>query len=1035
MMGAGSAGAATLPNGFEERTLVSGLSLPTAITWAPDGRMFIAEKTGIVRVLNPSGTVQQLLDISSHVYGIADRGLLGIATDSAFATNHWLYLLYVYNPTPEPSGLARTSRLTRVTVSDTNTASAETVIMGSVGTPPCPAPSNTVDCIPSDLDSHSIGTVRSDPDGTLWAGTGDSRDWSKVDPVALRTYNEQSFSGKIWHVDRNGMGLPGHAFCPTDNDLTHVCTKLYAKGLRNPFRFSLRQGTGPVVGDVGWEEHEEVDLMTAPGRNYGWPCYEARVHTSGYRDLPECPAEYSKEGTAQADTPPDYDYPHDESNGYQGAVVGGPVYPGGPYPDDFDGTIFIADYVAAFIKRLQLDSSGKVTAAIGFATGAPAVDLELGPGNELYYADFGDATPGTGSIKRIVYTPDNGTPVPQASGSPTSGPPPLSVSFSGAGSSDPDGDPITYDWNFGDGTAHSTQRDPVHSYGAVGEYDARLTVSDNRGASASAVVHVSVGNTPPSATIQAPVEGSEFLIGSKVELRGVATDDEDGVLAGTSLQWQVSLIHNTHTHDLTGLTGNQPSFNAASDHDADAHYRITLIATDSAGRSDTKRVYIWPRSVGLTLASTPTGAPLTYAGGTASAPVAKTAAVDFVSSISAAQTFTSGGTTYEFAGWSDGGARAHNITIPSSDATLTALYQPQSASAFEGETMSPTPNDGAAIRIIAESAASAGNTLSFRKSPSYATKQYTTGAAVDQVTLRVRGDQCQGPPVAIVSIDSFAARSIDITPTAYTDLTLPLDAGNGGAAGTHTIKIAFDNNLVNDTCDRNIYLDKVSFRQVATVPATAAYVRPAGASPTAVALVPAFNRCRASNRSHGGPLAGPSCGPPAQASPNVTVGTPDVNGATANLIGQVRLVACQAPACTSADVRILASATDVRCLPGEAACGAANTLAGSDYTGELQAAARLRITDRLNGAALTDPATTTDSLFRVTVPCAATPDASTGASCAVATTANAIVPGAVTGGGRTILELGAVEVLDGGTDGDAETDGNALFLRQGVFVP
>src|SRR5882762_3661215 len=109
-LAAGSAEAATVPTGFEVRTVAAGLSLPTAITWAPDGRMFVAEKKGTVEVVNTNGTVAQLLDISSHVYAVADRGLLGIATDSDFANNHWLYLLYVYNPTPAPSGLARTSR-------------------------------------------------------------------------------------------------------------------------------------------------------------------------------------------------------------------------------------------------------------------------------------------------------------------------------------------------------------------------------------------------------------------------------------------------------------------------------------------------------------------------------------------------------------------------------------------------------------------------------------------------------------------------------------------------------------------------------------------------------------------------------------------------------------------------------------------------------------------------------------------------------------------------------------------------------------
>nr|MDQ6910549.1 PQQ-dependent sugar dehydrogenase [Actinomycetota bacterium] len=863
LVAAGSAEAATtVPPGFEVRTVAAGLSLPTAITWAPDGRMFVTEKKGTVKVVNPNGTVAQLLDISSHVYGIADRGLLGIAADTDFATNHWLYLLYVYNPTPEPSGLARTSRLTRVTVADNNTASAETVILGTISTPPCPPPSNTADCIPSDMDSHSIGTVRSAPDGTLWLGNGDASDWTKVDPMALRTYDEQSLAGKIMHVDRNGMGLPGHAFCPDDTDLTHVCTKLYAKGMRNPFRFTLRQGTGPVVGDVGWEEHEEVDLMTAPGRNYGWPCYEGMFHTSGYRDLAGCAPEYAKEGTAQADTLPNYDYAHDQSNNYQAAVVGGPLYTGGPYPADFNGEIFFADYVSAFIKLLKVDGQGQVTGTVPFATGAPAVDLELGPGNELYYADFGNATPGTGSVKRIVYTPTNQTPVPKATATPTFGSVPLDVSFSGAGSSDPDGDPITYEWDFGDGSPHGTERDPTHRYTTAGEYDAKLTVTDSKGASAVATAHVSVGNTPPTATIESPVDGSDFVIGQKIELRGSATDAEDGTLTGNSLQWQVSLIHNTHTHDLGALTGTQPTFPAASDHDANAHYKITLIATDSGGLTSTKVVEIYPRAVNFKLDSSPPGAPVTYGGATVAAPMARSSAVDFVSSISAADSFTSGGTPYEFVGWSDGGARAHNITIPSTDTTLTAMYEP--IVSIEGETMTPTANDGVAIRNIADPNASGGSTISFRKSPSYATHQYTTQAPVDQVTLRMSGDQCQGPPTAIVSIDNFPARSIDVVPTVLTDMTLPLDSGNGGAAGTHTVKVEFDNNLVNGTCDRNIYLDKVTFHQVPgpQPPSSLGFVRPRGATPTSLPLVPAFNRCRSANRSHGAPLNFQSCAPP-----------------------------------------------------------------------------------------------------------------------------------------------------------------------------
>src|SRR5205823_6595348 len=138
---------------------------------------------------------------------------------------------------------------------------------------PCPAAANDVDCIPADGGSHAIGTVRADPDGTLWMGSGDGLPAADVDPGAIGTYDEQSFRGKILHMDGEGHGLKDHPFCPADSNLDHVCTKLYAEGFRNPFRFSLRPGAGPLVGDVGWRTREEIDRVVA-GRNYGWPCYE-----------------------------------------------------------------------------------------------------------------------------------------------------------------------------------------------------------------------------------------------------------------------------------------------------------------------------------------------------------------------------------------------------------------------------------------------------------------------------------------------------------------------------------------------------------------------------------------------------------------------------------------------------------------------------------------------------------------------------------------------------------------------------------------
>ena len=243
--------ATAYPAGFEERVMVGGLTGTTDVDFAPDGRAFITEKAGRVKVAAPgASTASLLLDISSRVNSNHDRGLLGIALDSSFATNGYVYLVYTFdlNQLTADSDSAAVSRLTRIQVNPNGTlvnpSSPETILLGSYSTGPCPAASNTLDCIPADGISHTIGTVRSAPDGTLWMGTGDAADFNTVNSLALRALEEQSLAGKILHVDRNGRGLPGHPFCPSNANLDHVCTKLHSKGFRNPFRFQMRPEGG-----------------------------------------------------------------------------------------------------------------------------------------------------------------------------------------------------------------------------------------------------------------------------------------------------------------------------------------------------------------------------------------------------------------------------------------------------------------------------------------------------------------------------------------------------------------------------------------------------------------------------------------------------------------------------------------------------------------------------------------------------------------------------------------------------------------------
>jgi hypothetical protein len=207
----------------------------------------------------------------------------------------------------------------------------------------------------------------------------------------------------------------------------------------------------------------------------------------------------------------------------------------------------------------------------------------------------------------------------------------------------------------------------------------------------------------------------------------------------------------------------------------------------------------------------------------------------------------------------------------------------------------------------------------------------------------------------------------------------------------------------------------------------APYPRPKGASPLRASLVPAYQPCASPNRTHGPPLASGSCAPPQQSSGFLTVGTADSNGQPAGAVGHVRMSVIPGDPGTTADeadIAVTASITDVR---------EQGSLA--DYLGELQAAVAVRLTDRASGPGLDESATVGDFTFSFPLACATTPDPASGAICTASTTADALIPGVAVERKRAIWALSAVDVFDGGADGDVDTPGNTLFARQGVFVP
>ena len=216
------------------------------------------------------------------------------------------------------------------------------------------------------------------------------------------------------------------------------------------------------------------------------------------------------------------------------------------------------------------------------------------------------------------------------------------------------------------------------------------------------------------------------------------------------------------------------------------------------------------------------------------------------------------------------------------------------------------------------------------------------------------------------------------------------------------------------------------------IPAAPSYVRPKLASKVRTSLVPSFRPCKVPDRVHGPPLGGSSCTPPKLYSRHLTVGTPEANGKTANFTGFVKLTGIPGnpatPTVDEADVKIVVKINDVR-----------NKSDLSDYTGQLRVRADYRrLTDKENAVGTGSPidaATSTDTPWLFSMQCTATADTNIGSSCNLTTTRDAITPGSFKEGKRSVLEMGRLQVWDGGNDGLNSTAVNDLFLTQGLFVP
>ena len=660
-----------LPPDFADELVVSGLLQPTALAFTPDGRMLVTVQYGHMYVILPNGSMlpTPALNLGNKICNQSERGLLGVAVDPDFTANHFVYVFYTLRQNgvecPTSGNLYPSNRVSRFVLPDSNVIakSTETVL---------------VDGIPSKAGNHNAGDLNFGKDGFLYVSTGDGGcDYSGGGCAGNNdaSRDRHVLLGKILRVNRDGVAPASNPFTGTGSAACRltgrsapgtICRETFAWGLRNPFRFAFDPNAAATrfyINDVGQDTWEEVDLGIA-GADYGWNVREGPCATGSSTNCGAPPAGM---------TNPIHSYNHSEGCG---SITGGAVVPNGVWPPAYDGDLIFGDFVCGTIFRLEPSGPGYVrtTFAIGLGSSS-AVHLRFGPwgpSKALYYTTYANG----GQVRRIVYVPGNPRPTAAIAGSPTSGPSPLTVTFDGSGSTDPENEALTYLWTFGDGaTATTTSATTTHTY-ARGTYTASLVVRDARGAvSDPDTMTINVANGPPSPSIASPAAGARFAVGQQITLSGSAFDAEDGFEPASRLSWRVLLHHETHTHPWFGpATGNNLTFTAPAPENlaatTNSYLEIYLTATDADGASATVQRNMFPRLVGVNLRTQPDGLRLTVNGVSVFGPATVTSWEGYVLELFA----PSPQSGYRFLYWSDGGTQRHTIVTPAAPKNYKATF-------------------------------------------------------------------------------------------------------------------------------------------------------------------------------------------------------------------------------------------------------------------------------------------------------------------------------------------------------------------------
>ncbi|HEX6667758.1 MAG TPA: LamG-like jellyroll fold domain-containing protein [Solirubrobacterales bacterium] len=727
-----TAQAQPLQAGFTESVVFSGMTEPTDVAFSSDGRVFMAEKSGLIKVFpNLSSTTPTIAaDLRTQVYNFWDRGLLSITLDPQFPTRPYLYALYSYDaepggsaprwgkpnvtddPCPTPPGATDegcliTTRLSKLTLTGSAVTSEQALI--------------TDWC--QQFPSHSAGGLSFGPDGMLYLSGGDGASFNFTDygqennpcgdpggaigadlvpPNAeggalrsqdvLTSGDPYGLNGTLIRVDPDtGVAAPGN---PLSASPDPNARRIVANGMRNPFRFTFRPGTSEIyVGDVGWGTWEEINRLPNPTDttidNFGWPCYEGVGRSPAYEGagLNLCKQLYNA-GTASS---PLFTYEHgkdvisgEDCTAGGSSVSGLAFYPslGGNYPAKYADALFFADYSRRCTWVMFKNATTGIpdpSTRIGFTNENDPVNIKIGPGGDLFIVDF------TGQLRRISFPGGNRAPNAIATATPPFGPLPLTVEFDGTGSNDPDaGDTFTYAWDLdGDGQYDdSSAAKPKFTYTKAETVKAGLKVTDKAGLSGTTSITIGAGNEPPDAQIETPTAELHWAVGDEISFKGKGVDPQEGTLPAAKMSWTLIMRHcatldDCHSHTIKSYPGVSEDKIIAPDHEFPSHLELKLTVTDSSGLSDTETLRLDPKTVDLTFVTEPAGLILNVGQKSSVTPITETVIVGSKNSVAALTPQALGGQRYGFASWSDGGANTHQVVAPASPTTYTATFKPE----------------------------------------------------------------------------------------------------------------------------------------------------------------------------------------------------------------------------------------------------------------------------------------------------------------------------------------------------------------------